>query len=195
MVSHVFWRQSKKWVGVVRTNNGRTENPVFSFLTTRASRTLMTPGKKGTAGKKVSGMKRHSAVDGNGLPHALHMTTANVTDPSSVVAMVMKEQGQLVQVERVRADAGYTGKPFAETIQATIGAAVEMEKRWGGLYSPFPPTGATSLCSGMPSSKGRACATNGRTSGLARAAVCSSLLVQRSSTQMMFGSCTSSYTR
>jgi hypothetical protein len=48
---------------------------------------------------------------------------------TSAVAMVMKEQGQLVQVERKRADAGYTGKPFAQAIQATIGAAVEVVKR------------------------------------------------------------------
>ena len=47
----------------------------------------------------------------------------------------------------------------------------EALSRWEGLYSPFPPTGATSICSGMPSSNGRAWATNGRTSGLARAAV------------------------
>jgi hypothetical protein len=30
-------------------------------------------------GKKVSGIKRHLAVDTQGLPHALHVTTANVT--------------------------------------------------------------------------------------------------------------------
>ena len=32
------------------------------------------------AGKKVSGIKRHIAVDTQGLPHAIHVTTANVTD-------------------------------------------------------------------------------------------------------------------
>ena len=32
------------------------------------------------AGKKISGIKRHIAVDTQGLPHAIHITTANVTD-------------------------------------------------------------------------------------------------------------------
>ena len=32
------------------------------------------------AGKKVSGIKRHIAVDSQGLPHAIYVTTANITD-------------------------------------------------------------------------------------------------------------------
>ncbi|BBL34160.1 IS5 family transposase ISNieu4 [Nitrosomonas stercoris] len=32
------------------------------------------------AGKKVSGIKRHIAVDTLGLPHAIAVTTAEVTD-------------------------------------------------------------------------------------------------------------------
>ena len=32
------------------------------------------------AGKKVSGIKRHIAVDTQGLPHAVAVTTAEVTD-------------------------------------------------------------------------------------------------------------------
>ena len=32
------------------------------------------------AGKKVSGIKRHIAVDTQGLPHALAVTTADITD-------------------------------------------------------------------------------------------------------------------
>ena len=34
------------------------------------------------AGKKVSGIKRHIAVDTQGLPHAVAVTTAEVTDRS-----------------------------------------------------------------------------------------------------------------
>ncbi|MDR2462969.1 MAG: transposase [Verrucomicrobiales bacterium] len=32
------------------------------------------------AGKKVSGIKRHPAVDTQGLPHGIVVTTANLTD-------------------------------------------------------------------------------------------------------------------
>ena len=45
-------------------------------------------GNKGyDAGKKVSGIKRHIAVDTQGLPHAIHITTANVTDRAGALAM------------------------------------------------------------------------------------------------------------
>ncbi|WP_396426647.1 transposase, partial [Lentilactobacillus otakiensis] len=33
-----------------------------------------------TASKKISGIKRHLAVDINGFPQAIHMTRANVSD-------------------------------------------------------------------------------------------------------------------
>ena len=39
------------------------------------------------AGKKVSGIKRHIAVDTQGLPHAIHVTTADVTDRAGALAM------------------------------------------------------------------------------------------------------------
>lgn len=38
-------------------------------------------------GKKVSGIKRHIAVYTNGLPHAIHVTTANVTDRTGDLEM------------------------------------------------------------------------------------------------------------
>ena len=44
------------------------------------------------AGKKVSAIKRHIAVDTQGLPHALAVTTADVTD----------RKGCLVALERGR---------------------------------------------------------------------------------------------
>ena len=39
------------------------------------------------AGKKVSGIKRHIAVDTQGLPHGIHVTTADVTDRAGALAM------------------------------------------------------------------------------------------------------------
>ena len=45
-----------------------------------------TAGLKGyDAGKKVSGIKRHIAVDTQGLPHAIAVTTAEVTDRKGAV--------------------------------------------------------------------------------------------------------------
>jgi len=89
-----------------------------------------TAGLKGyDAGKKVSGVKRHLAVDTNGLPHAFSVTTANVTDRDGAVWMVRDFREELDRVETVLVDGGYTGELFAERIEREIGAGVEVAKR------------------------------------------------------------------
>ena len=81
------------------------------------------------AGKKVSVIKRHLAVDTPGLPHAIHITTANVTDRAGALAMFDRCRDGLSQVQNVLVDGGYTGKPFATAVQSLLGAAVEVVKR------------------------------------------------------------------
>ena len=81
------------------------------------------------AGKKVSGIKRHIAVDTQGLPHAIHVTTANVTDRAGALAMFDRRRDGLSQVQNVLVDGGYTGKPFAIAVQGLFGASVEVVKR------------------------------------------------------------------
>ena len=61
------------------------------------------------SGKKVSGIKRHIAVDTQGLPHAIHVTTANVTDRAGALAMFDRRRANLSQVQNVLVDGGYTG--------------------------------------------------------------------------------------
>ena len=81
------------------------------------------------AGKKVSGIKRHIAVDTQGLPHAIPVTTANVTDRAGALAMFDENRADLSQVQKVLVDGGYTGKPSAAAVQSRLGAAVEVVKR------------------------------------------------------------------
>ncbi len=80
-------------------------------------------------GKKVSGIKRHVAVDTQGLPHALAVTAADVTARSGAVAMLGVEKGQLVLVEKVLVDGSYTGETFANSIKNLLAAEVEVAKR------------------------------------------------------------------
>ena len=47
------------------------------------------------AGKKVSGIKRHIAVDTQGLPHAIAITAANVTDRAGATAMLKQNKQNL----------------------------------------------------------------------------------------------------
>ena len=50
-----------------------------------------TAGLKGyDAGKKVSGIKRHIAVDTQGFPHAVAVTTAEVTDRKGALQVLKR---------------------------------------------------------------------------------------------------------
>lgn len=81
------------------------------------------------AGKKISGIKRHIAVDTQGLPHAIHITTANVTDRDGAVSMVAGAKENLSDVVNMLVDGGYSGEPFANEIKDLLGATVEVAKR------------------------------------------------------------------
>lgn len=81
------------------------------------------------AGKKVSGIKRHIAVDTQGFPHAIAVTTAEVTDRCGAVKMLEHCAEDLQGVKNVLADGGYTGEQFADEVLSTLGATVQIAKR------------------------------------------------------------------
>jgi transposase len=81
------------------------------------------------AGKKVSGIKRHIAVDTQGFPHAIAVTTAEVTDRDGAAEMFEHCAEDLQAVKNVLADGGYTGEPFVDEALGTLGATVQIAKR------------------------------------------------------------------
>lgn len=87
-----------------------------------------TAGAKGyDAGKKVSGIKRHIAVDTQGLPHAIAVTTAEVTDRKGALQAFGRCKADLVDVQSVLADSGYVGQPFAQGVQEVLGEHVTVQ--------------------------------------------------------------------
>lgn len=81
------------------------------------------------AGKKISGIKRHIAVDTQGLPHAIEVTTADITDRNGALAAFERQKENLRDVQRVLADGGYTGEAFSTKVEELLGATVEIAKR------------------------------------------------------------------
>jgi transposase len=81
------------------------------------------------AGKKVSGIKRHIAVDTQGLPHAVAVTTADVTDRAGALQALERCAPELKKVRGLLVDGGYTGEPFAKAVQYKLGATVQVAKR------------------------------------------------------------------
>ena len=117
-------------VGAARQSNGRKERTSFCIVDAQSVKNTDSAEQKGyDAGKKVSGIKRHIAVDTQGLPHAIHVTTANVTDRAGALAMFSLRQADLHQVQKVLVDGGYTGEPFADAVKELLGASVEVVQR------------------------------------------------------------------
>ncbi|EAR22623.1 IS1480 transposase [Nitrococcus mobilis Nb-231] len=81
------------------------------------------------AGKEVSGIKRPIAVDTQGLPHAIGITTADVTDRKGALAAMDRCASNLQSVQSVLVDGGYTGRPFAQAVQKKLQATVQVVKR------------------------------------------------------------------
>ncbi len=112
----------KKLVGEVRRNNGRKEKTSFCIIDAQSVKNADTAERKGyDAGKKILGIKHHIAVDTQGLPHAIYVTTAEAADRSSAVKMVKNAKENLSEVKNILVDAGYTGENFATQIKATRG--------------------------------------------------------------------------
>ncbi len=109
---------------------GRKDKTSFCIVDAQSVKNTDTAGQKGyDAGKKVSGIKRHIAVDSEGLPHAIVVTTANVTDRAGALLALEMHRDNLCEVKAMLVDGGYTGKAFARSVQELIGAEVQIAKR------------------------------------------------------------------
>jgi transposase len=117
-------------VGVARKRDNRNASTRFAIIDAQSVNNTDSANRKGyDAGKKISGIKRHIAVDTQGLPHALAVTTADVTDRSGALAAINRCGSNLNQVESVLVDGGYTGQPFAQAIEQRLEATVQVAKR------------------------------------------------------------------
>ena len=79
------------------------------------------------AGKKVSGIKRHIAVDTQGLPHAIAVTTAEVTDRKGALQALHHSKSTLSEVQSILADSGYVGEPFVQGVRDILGQSVTVQ--------------------------------------------------------------------
>lgn len=117
-------------VGEVRQSLGRNAKTSFIIVDAQSVKNTDTAENKGfDGGKLISGIKRHIAVDTNGLPHAIHVTTANVTDRTGALEAFASYRENLSDVVNVLVDSAYTGEPFAAGVKDALGATVEVAKR------------------------------------------------------------------
>jgi len=124
-------RPLKNQVGEARMKQGRNGSTTFLIVDAQSVKNTDSARQKGyDAGKKVSGIKRHIAVDTQGLPHAIAVTTAEVTDRKGALEALARCRAHLRAVGNVLVDGGYTGEPFAQAVADTLaGATVQIAKR------------------------------------------------------------------
>ena len=79
-----------------------------------------------------------------GLPHAIAVTTADVTERDGAVQMILLNLDKLSCVEKFLVDGGYSGERFANQVKDICGAQVEVVKRnelHNFVVLPPPPGG------------------------------------------------------
>ena len=114
----------------MRTKQGRNVKTSFCIVDAQSVKNTDCARAKGyDAGKKVSGIKRHIVVDSQGLPHAIAVTTADVTDRQGALDAIARNKDSLSSVTSILVDGGYTGLPFADSIRELTGATVQVAKR------------------------------------------------------------------
>jgi Transposase DDE domain len=80
----------------LRVKDNRKAKTSFGIIDAQSVKNTSSARSKGyDAGKKVSGIKRHIIVDTNGLPHAISVTTADVTDRNGAIQAMTKEKTPL----------------------------------------------------------------------------------------------------
>lgn len=79
------------------------------------------------AGKRVSGIKCYIAVDTQGFPHAVAVSTAEVTDRLGALQALKRCKAHLGRVQSVLCDNGYTGEPFAQGVRETLSQEVKVQ--------------------------------------------------------------------
>ena len=117
-------------VGEARTRQERKSSTSFLIVDAQSVKNTDSAREKGyDAGKKVSGIKRHLAVDTQGLPHAIAVTTADVTDRKGALLALGRRAADLQTVQSILAEGGSVGQPFAHAVEELLGAKVKIAKR------------------------------------------------------------------
>nr|WP_109249132.1 IS5 family transposase [Lentilactobacillus kefiri] len=120
----------KKLSFTLRSQQDRSALTSFIIVDAQSVKNTATAENKGyDAGKKISGIKRHLAVDINGFPQAIHITRANVSDRDGASAMIALYANDLRHVRNVLVDGGYSGANFKWDVMSNLQATVQVAKR------------------------------------------------------------------
>jgi transposase len=113
-----------------RIQAGRNLTPSLIITDAQSIKNASSAETKGyDAGKKVSGIKLHIAVDTLGLPHFIEITKASVTDRDGAIQMFQNTFENIPTLQKLLVDGGYTGPNFAATVKELLKIETEVSKR------------------------------------------------------------------
>ena len=112
------WSQDWTWRCIhdarrdcLRKSEGRQVAPTAAIIDSQSVKTPDQAGERGDdAGKKVSGPKRHLAVDSLGMILAITITSAAVQDRAAAKRLIVLMLSMSQRVQIIWADGGYLGK-------------------------------------------------------------------------------------
>ena len=115
---------------LIRNSELKKDSSTLGIIDAKSIKNVDTAEEKGyDAGKKVSGIKLHIVVDTLGLPHAIYVSCANVTDRNGALEMIKCNLNHLSRIEKYLVDGGYSGENFANAVKLFQDAEVEVVKR------------------------------------------------------------------
>lgn len=118
-------RKAYQWV---RKRKQCRQAPTVAVIDSQSVRSALPQSEKGIDGnKRIKGIKRQIAVDSQGLPLAVHVTTANIHDSKGAIPLMVTLYQQYPAVTLVKADNGYKGK-LQKTVLQYLGAHLECIK-------------------------------------------------------------------
>ena len=128
--SSVFERLLRKIIRLLRFNELKCEYPSMCIIDSKSIKNADTASEKGyDGGKKVAGIKVHIMTDTLGMPHMIHITTANISDRDGALEMLSLNKGRLTKIEKILVDKGYSGENFANSVNEMCDAVVEVSNQ------------------------------------------------------------------
>lgn len=115
---------------MLRNHSLKKDKPTLGIIDSKSIKNADTAEEKGyDAGKKISGIKLHIIVDTMGLPHAISVSCANITDRTGAIQTISLHLDSLSCMKKYIVDGGYTGDKFASKVKEICKAEVEVIKR------------------------------------------------------------------
>lgn len=115
--------------------------PSVAIIDSQSSRSGLPQSQKGIDGnKRIKGVKRHIAVDSQGLPLCVEVTSANVHDSKAAYPLIARLAAGYNSIVSIKADNGYKGK-LPEVVKNVFSIDMQCIKSNYGTSGFIPPEG------------------------------------------------------